>query len=115
MSKIDDFKEFVKKNPNLIGYVKKDEMTWQKFYEIWDLYGEKDNIWNKYKGEDEFDDSDYSWAKILAALKGVNVDTIRKNIDGIQKAITLFQDITKKEETKKPAYEPRPLYKRFED
>ena len=39
MSKIDDFKEFVRKNPSLISQVKENNMTWQQFYEFYDLYG----------------------------------------------------------------------------
>ena len=40
MSKV-EFKEFVKKNPNLINFVEKGETNWQKLYELYDLYGEK--------------------------------------------------------------------------
>ena len=47
MSK-ESFKEFVKKNPRLIKYVKNNEMTWQKFYEIYDIYGEDKNAWSEY-------------------------------------------------------------------
>ena len=43
MTKVDNFKEFVKKNQVLVTYVKENKMTWQKFYELYDLYGE-DNI-----------------------------------------------------------------------
>ena len=46
--KKEEFKEFVKKNPRLITYVKNNEMTWQKFYEMYDLYGETNDIWNEY-------------------------------------------------------------------
>ena len=41
MTNVDNFKSFVKKNPNLISYVRNGNMTWQKFYEIYDLYGEE--------------------------------------------------------------------------
>jgi hypothetical protein len=37
MAKIDNFKLFVKNNPNLITYVKNNTMSWQKFYELYDL------------------------------------------------------------------------------
>ena len=39
------FKIFVKKNPILIKYVQNGSMTWQKFYEIYDMYGEDNNAW----------------------------------------------------------------------
>lgn len=48
MSKIDDFKNFVKDNPKLIKYVKSDQMTWQKFYEIYDLYGSEESAWKDF-------------------------------------------------------------------
>ncbi len=44
MASVDSFKGFVKKNPILITFVRNNEMTWQKFYEIYDLYGEDKNI-----------------------------------------------------------------------
>ena len=53
MSKLDQFKEFVKKNPNLVKYVKNNEMTWQKFYEIYDMYGEDTEVWKDYQKKEE--------------------------------------------------------------
>ena len=47
MSK-ESFKEFVKKRPELASYVEDNTMTWQKFYELYDLYGEDDSIWNDF-------------------------------------------------------------------
>ena len=51
--KKEEFKEFVKKNPKLITYVKNNEMTWQKFYEMYDLYGESNDVWNEYISKEE--------------------------------------------------------------
>ena len=39
MSKV-EFKEFVSKNPYLINQVTSGKTSWQKLYEIFDLYGE---------------------------------------------------------------------------
>ena len=46
MSKIDDFKLFAKKNPSFANYIKDGSMTWQKFYELYDMYGEDSSVWN---------------------------------------------------------------------
>ena len=50
MTKIDEFKEFVKKNPSLLKSIKTGDMTWQKYYEMYDMYGEDKNVWNDYLG-----------------------------------------------------------------
>jgi hypothetical protein len=113
MSKKDEFKEFVGRTPNLIKYVKDGSMTWQKFYELWDLYGEENSIWDQYKEQAEKIE-EFSLGKIISSIKNINVENVRKNIEAIQKAIGLFQDLTKKEPTKE-AYQPRPIYRKFED
>ena len=50
--KKEEFKEFVKNNPKLITFVKNNEMTWQKFYEMYDLYGADNKVWDKYIKEE---------------------------------------------------------------
>ena len=44
----DDFKRFVRSHPDLIQYVNDGSMSWQKFYEMYDIYGENSNVWDKY-------------------------------------------------------------------
>ena len=50
--KNEEFKRFVRTKPELIKYVQSGEMTWQKFYEMWSLYGNDDKVWEKYKVKD---------------------------------------------------------------
>ena len=40
MSKKDEFKHFASLHPELNEYVRNGEMSWQKFYEMYDIYGE---------------------------------------------------------------------------
>ena len=49
MSK-ETFKMFVRSNPSLLDYVRNGQMTWQRFYEMYDMYGENHSIWNSYIG-----------------------------------------------------------------
>ena len=44
----DNFKKFVKQNPILLKHVQSGKMTWQKFYEMYDMYGEDENTWSPY-------------------------------------------------------------------
>ncbi len=122
MSK-EDFKSFVSKNPKLITYVNNNTMTWQKFYEIYDLYGESNDAWDKYLKEETTTTKttsqvgDTSLKEIFNMIKNVDVDSVKKGIDGVQKAVGLLQDIGMNKRTNNfnNAYNPRPMYRRFED
>lgn len=120
----EQFKQFVKKNPILIKYINSKEMTWQQFYEMYDLYGEEESVWKKYLDNDKTDETvkDISkttaFADFLAFLKTVNLDSLQEGIGSIQRVLGVFQDFSNnKSNTKddKKEYKPRPLYKHFED
>ena len=120
----EQFKQFVKKNPILIKYINSKEMTWQQFYEMYDLYGEEENIWKKYldndiKNENVKDISKTTaFADFLAFLKTVNLDSLQEGIGSIQRVLGVFQDFSNNKSTTKDdkkEYKPRPLYKHFED
>ena len=51
MDNLDNFKLFIKQNPTFANYIKDGTMTWQKFYELYDMYGEDSEVWNDYKKE----------------------------------------------------------------
>lgn len=110
MSK-NDFKNFVRKNPNLIEYVSNGQMTWQKFYELYDLYGEDNSVWSKYISNNT-NTFDTSLKDLFNMVKKIDLESVRKGALGLQKAITLFQDLSK---PTKDIYEARPLYQHFED
>ena len=82
------FKSFVKANPRLINYVKDNNVSWQNLYEIYSLYGEDHNIWNKYLNSKSslIDD-------LLNIIKGVNLENVRKTTEGIQKVISIIQGL----------------------
>ena len=123
MAKIDNFKLFVKNNPNLITYVKNNTMSWQKFYELYDLYGEDNNVWNEYLNKDTTVNTTKTESKksnkfsdILDMTKNLDTNKLQDGISSVQKAIGLIGDILVKD--KKPdasTYNPRPIYRRFDD
>ena len=96
--KQEEFKNFVRTKPELIKYVQNGEMTWQKFYELYDLYGTDESIWNKYILRDRSGVED-SISKITNMVKNVNVDSIKSHINTAQKAIDFVSDLTKKNPT----------------
>ena len=113
------FKEFVKKNPSLIKYVNNNEMTWQKFYELYDMYGEDEKIWNKYLKQEKKDIPNLSavttFTDFINFIKTVNLDGLQEGINSVQRVLGIFQDFTKKDNSNKEEYKPRPIYKHFED
>ena len=119
MSKKEEFKVFVKEHPELIKYVKSGNMTWQKFFEIYSIYGNDQNIWNKYFNDDNSSSQakeTMSVSDLINMVKNVDLDSVQKNINNISKALGLVQSlITKDEIPSSDTYTPRPLYKKFED
>lgn len=112
MSGKEKFKLFVQKNPSLIKYVNNNEMTWQKFYEMYDLYGEESTVWDKYIKTTTPSSSSFD---LLNWIKNVDVDTIQENINSVKRVIGVLQDLNVKDDTANSVYKPRPLYKHFED
>lgn len=129
--KKDEFKEFVKKNPKLISYVKSNEMSWQKFYEMYDLYGENNDVWKEYiEKKDDNTNSNSSTSEVVKTgiagltlsevvnwFKNVDLDGLQEGIGNVQRVLGVVQDFSKKDTVKetKNTYKPRPLYKHFED
>lgn len=118
MGKIEEFKEFAKKNPVLLKYVKNEEMSWQKFFEMYDMYGEDENVWKDYISASTASAAAAATAGtgILAWLKGLDLDSISEGVSSIQRVVGVLGDLGNKNNTpKKEEYKPRPLYKHFDD
>ena len=109
MERKEDFKLFVKKYPSFATYVQNKTTTWQQLYELWDMYGDDDNVFSKYKSVSNTDLN-----SVINGIKNINMDNVKKNLNSIEKGIKLLQDFVKKEDPT-PSYEPRPIFKRFED
>lgn len=116
MSK-ENFKNFVKNNPNLVNYVKNNEMTWQKFYELYDLYGEDKNIWDKYLNQGNNVETPITFKSIFDLFKGVDLKAVQKTLTGLDKAIGTFREFSDTSNTAnlKTDYELRPTDRYYED
>ena len=109
----EDFKNFVNNHKELIKYVNTDKMTWQKFYDMYSLYGEDNEVWNEYFLKED-NKSNLSFKNILDSLKNLDADEVQKNINSLNKILSLISTlITKAKEEE--VYVPMPLYKKFED
>ncbi len=119
----EEFKAFVRKRPELVRFVNKGDMTWQKFYEMWALYGEDEKVWKDYdvKGTEQSvnaspKEESFSFSSLMDSIKKVDMNAVQKGIGSLQKAIELLQGLTTKGATNNTnTYEPRQLFKKFED
>lgn len=106
MSK-ETFKQFVQSKPYLADYVMKNNITWQKLYETYDLYGESNEIWDTYRNKE------------TNFLSKIDTDKLTKHIETAQKALTIISELTTKtsdniEKNIKPSIE-KPINKLFSD
>lgn len=122
----EDFKRFVRSHPELIKYVNNGSMSWQKFYEMYDIYGENNSVWLKYQNQEIGDTKSTNETKKIAStvgdtslkdlfnmVKKIDLDSVRKGAEGLQKAIALVQDFGGSKTANN--YQARPLYKHLED
>ena len=114
MSKKEDFKAFVASKPELADYIENGQMSWQKFYELYDIYGEDSSVWSKY---DRQQSNDNTLNKFGDIFKNVDMNSIKEHINTAQKALSFVQELTGKgtETVSKTPVTPRPLNKFFED
>lgn len=115
MTTKEEFKTFVRNNPSLNKYVTDGSMTWQKFYEMYDLYGKDNSVWDDYRGSKT--NTTATVSKINDIIKNVDMDSIKEHINTAQKALDFVQELTSKTTSpvSKAPIEPRPLTKFFED
>ena len=94
MDKKEEFKKFISNHPNIVEFVKNKEMTFQDFYEIYDIYGEDNSVWDKYFNRVSTGDDKIK--ELTSIFKNINMDNIEKHINNAQKAIGIIQELTKK-------------------
>ena len=108
MSK-ENFKKFVRLKPELIKQVTANKTSWQKLYEIYELYGEDSNIWNNYINTNTITNS---LNELINNIKNIDINKMQTGIENIQNAISLMQgfSINNKEQS-----EQRYKYRKIDD
>ena len=115
---LESFKNFVREKPNLITFVRNNEMTWQQFYEMYELYGPNHSVWNKYLG---ITNNGTSLKDMLGLLRNIDMTELQKGIGSLQKGIGYLQEIVQNKTVdvnnnfRKNEYTPRPIYEKFDD
>ena len=106
MDKKEEFKSFIKNKEFLIDKVNKGETTWQKLYEIYDLYGESASIFKDVKKEEDVKDNKAN--SLLKAFEDIDVNKINENLEGVRKILAVLGEFTKKDDSKAKRVYSRP-------
>ncbi len=118
MSK-ETFKNFVRNYPELSTSVMNNKTSWQKLYELFELYGEDSNVWDQYipsRLKESFDTTKTSsFSELITMIKNIDLDSVQRGVNSLQKTIGLLQDIGIGSKNNQNTYEPRPLYRYFDD
>lgn len=114
MDNLDNFKLFVKQHPTFANYIKDGSMTWQKFYELYDMYGEESSVWDEYN---EIPKKNTTLNDIVNLAKNIDMNKLQDGVNSLSKAVGLFSDLfaNKSSPSTTSAYKPRAVYRRFED
>ncbi len=115
MSK-ETFKSFARIHPELAKNVMAGKTSWQRLYELYDIYGENNSVWNDFF-DTAIPTTQNTFKELFNTFRNLDMESVQKGVTNLQKTIGLLQDIGlgSKDTPQKPAYEPRPLYKYFED
>ena len=111
MSK-ESFKIFARSHPELVSHVMSGDVTWQKLYELFDIYGDDNEIWDKYISNNIGKYS--SFKDVFNSIKRIDLDSFQKGVDNLQKTIGLIQGLPIGNSIDKP-YVPRDIYHHMED
>ena len=113
MDNLDNFKTFVKANPNFASYIKNGSMTWQKFYELYDMYGEDSSVWDEFKELPKKNNPTIS--DIVNMAKNIDINKLQDGVNSLSKAVGLFSELFTNNSSNVDNYKPRAVYQRFED
>lgn len=121
MSK-ESFKTFARGHTELANYVMNGKTSWQKLYELYEIYGENSSIWNDYFSSSipttvgDLSTLPNNIRDLMQNIKNIDLNSVQKGITNIQKALGLLQDIgLGNSSNHSNAYEPRPMYQHFDD
>ena len=79
MSK-ESFKDFARLHPELATQVVNNKISWQKLYELYDIYGTNSSVWNTYLQSPSKEISkETTLNDIVTTIKGVDLNSSKRN------------------------------------
>lgn len=120
MNKLNEFKEFIKENSFLIDKVHNKEVSWQKLYETYDIYGPTHELFNKevVKKTNQNILSKEGIMNAINTFKDIDLEKLSNGLDSLKKVVSTIQEITKpeiSETTNIPEYIKKSTFRRYND
>ena len=118
------FKTFVSKHPILVEKVSKEETTWQKLYEVYDIYKEDATAWEPYLKKEEnkkVEIVEKNSDIFNKYLKNIDINQLQSGITSVQKVLGLVSDLFIKDDNtidskvNDSTYVSRAINNRFDD
>lgn len=120
--RIERFKQFVRKHPQLIEEVKNSERTWQQTYEDWLVLGEDHEIWEPYRQKNggknirktpdnagnkkQTAKGDDPLKAIFSLLKNIDLQQINEYVSQFNGTLSGVQELLEQFQKNKPGTRP---------
>ncbi|HZG73691.1 MAG TPA: YlbD family protein [Chondromyces sp.] len=97
-----EFKQFIKKHPQLLRKIKNEDISLQELFEEWYLFGEEDSHWEKYgieqkketDGEGKEKGSSTKWLDhMIETVKKMDSNQFQQHVNQINEAIGMIQGL----------------------
>ncbi|MBO8155362.1 MAG: YlbD family protein [Bacillaceae bacterium] len=104
--KVEKFKRFVQKHPELIRHVRENNESWQSYFDRWIYYGEDDPYWDQFKTSSKPKSSatkqQEGMQKLLGMLEKIDLEKVQKNIEQLSGTLSNVQSIMSQFQKSKP-------------
>lgn len=112
--KILAFKEFINEHPKLRSEIRKNGRSWQEYYEKWVLLGEDDPMWEKYRDNENEDNSNEKsgnkselFGQLLKMTENIDIEKVQKNVQQLSGTIGTIQEMLTEYQRNKTPEQPQ--------
>lgn len=115
MSKLDEFKIFIKDQDEVLNKIHNGSLTWQQVYEIYDIYGPSNSLFKQPVKEERNSKSSNQINNAIKAFQDIDMDKISNNLQSLQKVLGMFSEFSKNNKQDPSHSISRGSYRRYND
>ncbi len=101
MDNLEAFKSFLKTIPSIKDDVVSKKYTWQQIYEIYTLYGPKDDFFKPYLNRQN------DQLHFMDIVKNIDFDGLASSLQSIEKVLNMVNSLMSKNDTKDHWYDEK--------